>query len=205
MWRWLLLSSCLLCCLVMVMILGVHRNDLMMYFGYQVYSPFTFNATVKYYQDACSTSVVSKIEQSNIITSIEESELASYSFEGNYAGIHSFNPSISLTNTHNSFALPRTWSILDDDDCLNTSQLDANVCIMKHKRSKVVNDVASSRKINQHDSVACLPSLVIAGFEKCSTTQLLLWLSYHPNILGRWQETRFYSTITTQANYKMNV
>jgi hypothetical protein len=32
------------------------------------------------------------------------------------------------------------------------------------------------------DTVHCLPSYMIIGFQKCATTELMLWLSYHPNI-----------------------
>jgi hypothetical protein len=40
---------------------------------------------------------------------------------------------------------------------------------------------------------------MIIGFEKCSTTQLMLWLSYHPNLLGKWSETRFFSSVDSQV------
>jgi len=95
--------------------------------------------------------------------------------------------------------IPRRWNLfLEREDnsvhSLNATQVgsagaDANVCF----------------RINDNDkNVRCLPSFIIAGFEKASTTALSVWLSHHPNLQSRWREGRFFEhcTSTEELNTK---
>ena len=75
-----------------------------------------------------------------------------------------------------------TVEIKDRKDATNISfqkdgPQDRNLCIQS--------------KHNKRD-VRCLPSIIIVGFEKCSTTAMSFWLSHHPNVLSHWTEGRFW-------------
>ena len=109
-------------------------------------------------------------------------------------------------------SLSRKWHVIpDQQQCIDIKILDSNTCILKGEIKKGykanigvqhsnetdllfqarINSNANIRQIITGDSVKCLPSVVIIGFEKCSTTELMLWLSYHPNLLSSWNEIRF--------------
>ena len=81
----------------------------------------------------------------------------------------------SLSN--NTIALSRTWTLVSDDKKIAQEQLDVNTCIAGG------------------NSVHCLPAFMIIGFEKCSTTALNIFLSYHPNLLTNWLEGRFFDHV----------
>jgi hypothetical protein len=91
--------------------------------------------------------------------------------------------------------LSRNWHIVPDKSCVPQSSLDTNVCLFDgdikkgykkketaaqktdngtHLNVNVTN--SDVRLIVEGSSVSCLPSVVIIGFEKCSTTELMLWL-----------------------------
>ena len=88
--------------------------------------------------------------------------------------------------------IPRKWNLFLEQEgnsahSLNATQVgsagaDANVCF----------------RIDRNDNnVRCLPSFIIVGFEKASTTALSVWLSHHPNLQSQWLEGRFFDHITS--------
>lgn len=108
-------------------------------------------------------------------------EACQYSMPGALEAATSATPAAAAEE--DSFVLSQKWKVLSDSSCIDTSHLDSNVCIRSRDKT-----------------VTCLPSFMIIGFEKCATTQLLLWLSYHPSLLGKWTETRFYSTVSSRVS-----
>lgn len=99
--------------------------------------------------------------------------------------------------------LPKVWHIVPDKPCLNASFLNSNVCLLsgnieiaKSGDTKGAKQIMLQNKTvalsTKGTRVSCLPSLIIIGFEKCSTTEMMLWLSYHPNVLSLWKEIRFH-------------
>jgi len=80
-----------------------------------------------------------------------------------------------------SFRMSRKWQVVPSDPRIKKDQVDSNTCI-------VSNSIGGK-------SVQCLPSFIIMGFEKCSTTNLNIWLSYHPNLQGKWFEMRFFDKL----------
>lgn len=83
--------------------------------------------------------------------------------------------------------IPREWNLFLDQHPINATQVasatkNANVCF----------------RIDRSDhNVRCLPSFVIVGFEKASTTALSIWLSHHPNLKSRWREGRFFDHVNS--------
>jgi len=81
--------------------------------------------------------------------------------------------------------VPREWNVFLDQQSVNAVQVgfagkNANVCF----------------RIDHNDNnVRCLPSFIIGGFEKASTTALSIWLSHHPNLKSRWREGRFFDHV----------
>lgn len=76
--------------------------------------------------------------------------------------------------------LPRTWHLVPDDKEISMNQVDSNTCIE-----------------DRYGNVNCLPSLMIIGFESCSTTTINNWFEKHPNIVNNWRESRFFDSIPT--------
>jgi hypothetical protein len=68
-------------------------------------------------------------------------------------------------------AVEKTVHVVEDINaaCVNVETVDAGMCF----------------EVSRHLRVRCLPTFVIIGFEKCSTTELLLWMSFHPNLKTR--------------------
>jgi hypothetical protein len=85
----------------------------------------------------------------------------------------------SLSKNNSTIALSRTWTLVSDDKKITQEQLDVNTCIAGGK----------------FGGVHCLPAFMIIGFEKCSTTALNIFLSYHPNLLTNWLESRFFDHV----------
>lgn len=66
------------------------------------------------------------------------------------------------------------------DQCKPTlDHLDAGVCVRMDTKDLFGYKTEWLR-------IACLPSLIILGFQKCATAELQTWLSVHP-IMQRWQ------------------
>jgi ubiquitin len=88
-------------------------------------------------------------------------------------------------DTGSASQMPRKWDIVPyDSECTKTQQLDSNSCVeFKNK------------------DVACLPALLLLGFEKCTTTEMNMWLSYHPNIVSKWEEIRYlnHANVTSEG------
>jgi hypothetical protein len=83
----------------------------------------------------------------------------------------------------NDTHLSRTRSQhLFSDKGVTLESVDSNSCF--EKRSII--GLPTSR------NVQCLPALYVVGFEKCGTTNLNIWLSYHPNLKTSWFEGRFF-------------
>ena len=83
--------------------------------------------------------------------------------------------------------IPREWNLFLDQHPINATQVasatkNANVCF---------------RIDRSNHNVRCLPSFVIVGFEKASTTALSIWLSHHPNLQSRWREGRFFDHVNS--------
>jgi hypothetical protein len=84
-------------------------------------------------------------------------------------------PTFSANNKHNNelnngFSIrtsPR-W-IIQDTECLNTSHLDAGVCIAE-----------PTAKGGHPTSMKCLPSFLVIGAQKAGSTDLRGLLSFHP-------------------------
>ena len=205
--KWVILYTSLLSSFVLVLYLRARQQDWMTYIGYAVFTPSAvLNASMLLLTvDTCQ---VNKSLWSNIHSSssvIPEN----HSFISNTT-VPFFDQSVIINNTvhdDDNFSLSRKWKVLSESRCINTSHLDSNVCLQQrhsHSTGRVlrgeedtvtdtdtdtVTDTVTDTD-NSSGVVTCLPSLMIIGFEKCSTTQLLLWLSYHPNLLGRWQVGR---------------
>jgi hypothetical protein len=79
--------------------------------------------------------------------------------------------------TSNKTKLAPTWHLHGSDENMQTEQLNVNSCFRKGL------------------SFHCLPAVYIVGFEKCGTTVLNIWLSYHPNLKTNWAETRFFDKV----------
>lgn len=176
-----------------VILMFMYHNTLKMYMGVAVFAPsLVHNRTIA--QVASQTCSTYKIHPPNQAVPFNNPTSVSMSTPNNNRTIPNFDDFIRDSNDIdgvNQFALSRDWTVLPDNDCINTSHLDSNVCIRQKKiRSYDNND----------EELRCLPSFMIIGFEKCSTTQLLLWLSYHPNLLGKWQETRFFSHVPKKVS-----
>jgi len=75
--------------------------------------------------------------------------------------------------------------VLQDRPCLNTSLLDAGVCI------------SSSQSPGTSRSMRCLPSFLVIGAQKAGTTDLRGLLSFHPYLDGPSSEVRFFSHVTS--------
>lgn len=79
----------------------------------------------------------------------------------------------------------RTFWLWPNPEIINHSRLlDANHCVRERSR------------LGGRQSVRCLPSFVIAGFEKCGSSALNEWLQHHPRLLGPYGETRFFKSHT---------
>lgn len=63
-------------------------------------------------------------------------------------------------------SLVKTWSSVSYDESISIHQVDSNTCFKGNL-----------------GGVSCLPSLIAAGFEKCSSTTLHSWLIHHPNLI----------------------
>jgi hypothetical protein len=79
----------------------------------------------------------------------------------------------------NQTRLSNTWSVVQSDYGLVKEQLNSNTCF-------------KNSGLFRKSSVHCLPASYILGFEKCGTTILNIWLSYHPNLKTNWMEGRFF-------------
>jgi len=58
-------------------------------------------------------------------------------------------------------------------------------------REYLRSNLCLQENYNRHH---CMTSIYIAGFEKCGTTALNLWLSYHPNLKSNWLESRYFDS-----------
>ena len=97
-----------------------------------------------------------------------------------------------LSHHRNQTQLPQTFRILEsssqklllDDRQQNTP---TNLCF------PVSSSVSSLLTLSTSSSIVqCLPALYIVGFEKCGTTALNIWLSYHPHLKSQWMESRYF-------------
>jgi hypothetical protein len=79
--------------------------------------------------------------------------------------------------------LSNTWDLVSSDQGILKEQVDANTCFAGGSIGGV--------------NCNCLPSFLLVGFEKCGTTVLNIWLSYHPNLLANWLEGRFFDSTKT--------
>ena len=80
-------------------------------------------------------------------------------------------------------SLVKTWDSAMHDKSISTQQLDSNTCLK-----------------GRLGGVNCLPALIVAGFEKCSSTTLQSWLSRHPNLISPYTvEPRFFSHIESES------
>ena len=149
----------------------MYQEELRLYFGYKVYAPYAVGNTTINIHRAC--------EFKNIRS--PRTLKPPNSFEPKIP-IPCFDDKVSAAD---GFPLSRTWNVVPENSCINISNLNSNVCVESTKGSH---------------SITCLPSFMIIGFEKASTTELLLWLSYHPNLLGKWAETRFFSKVSSPVS-----
>jgi hypothetical protein len=149
----------------------IYQADIRLYFGYSVFDPFPVTNVTVHVHQACD---FKGIRPTNLLPMSED-----------------FTPEMPIAcfddevTSNDQFLLPRSWDVLPANSCNNISNLNSNVCIETSKSS------------SDSGSITCLPSFMIIGFEKASTTELLLWLSYHPNLLGKWAETRFFSKVAS--------
>lgn len=160
---------------IFVLYLVIHQADIRLYFGYTVFDPYPVTNVTVYVHDSCE---FDKIRSSSVLPSTEDYDMK--------VPIQCFDDKVTASD---QFLLPRAWDVLPANPCINISNLNSNVCI------------ESSKSSSDHGGVTCLPSFMIIGFEKASTTELLLWLSYHPNLLGKWAETRFFSKVTSPVSF----
>lgn len=170
-------TLCTASLLFTLLLLRIYQWDLMAFIGLAVFAPSTVNSiSVTFLSDTCKDdmtipttwrSTVSNMTIPSITHSTNDSRTVPY-----------FGQGVENVN----FSLSREWKVLSENKCINTSHLDSNVCIRQTKSSQL-----QRRSNSDSGVVTCFPSFMIIGFEKCSTTQLLLWLSYHPNLLGKWQ------------------
>lgn len=169
----------LLLCFLVVSFLLLYQEDIRLYFGYRVYSPYSVGNTTVTVHSSCEFKNIRQPStlQSPLIDYVPESP------------IPCFDDPISPSD---GFPLSRSWDILPANSCINISHLNSNVCI----------EATKSSSSDPPHSITCLPSFMIIGFEKASTTELLLWLSYHPNLLGKWAETRFFSKVNSPVSTK---
>jgi hypothetical protein len=163
-----------LCSFLLISFILLYQQDLRLYFGYRVFDPYPVSNTTISVHDMC--------EFKHIRTPSILAPAISYTPQ---LPIPCFDDPIT---TSDNFLLPRAWDVLPANSCINISHLNSNVCIEAPKGS------------SEPHSITCLPSFMIIGFEKASTTELLLWLSYHPNLLGKWAETRFFSKVTSSVS-----
>ena len=80
-------------------------------------------------------------------------------------------------------SLPKTWDSAMYDSSVSMGQVDSNTCFK-----------------GRLGGVNCLPSLIVVGFEKCSSTTLQSWLSRHPNLVSSYFiEPRFFNSIESES------
>ena len=159
----------------------LYATDFLSYFGLWKPPPLPIDST-KMLDGSWSTPVHIHIHQGcNMRDDYElsaktETPLAANQNKENTA-LYVFN-GVPSTNT----LMSRTWEIFEDKPCVVKSEsahADGTTCVISHQKNSALSLLKSSQE------TTCLPSLLIIGFEKCSTTELLLWLSYHPNILSK--------------------
>ena len=89
-------------------------------------------------------------------------------------------------NNNYQTRLSSTWKIYESHshpEGINVEQVNSNTCFYKPG----LLGIGSSTR-----SLLCLPAFYIVGFEKCGTTALNIWLSYHPNLKANWMEGRYF-------------
>lgn len=180
--KWWCKRIMLLLSFLFVSFLVMYQEDIRLYFGYRVYDPYAVGNTTVTVHSVCEFKNIRALPTlpHTATGSQDSSTVVNYIPE---ARIPCFDDKIT---PNDGFPLSRSWDVLPDNSCINISHLNSNVCIEATKSSS-----------SDSQSITCLPSFMIIGFEKASTTELLLWLSYHPNLLGKWAETRFFSKVTS--------
>jgi hypothetical protein len=199
--KWIILYTAVLGSMTLLLFIGAYQQALMMFVGYPVFTPgdvLNISVTQLLAHNTCQKIETKRNESTFVATKYSTVVLPE-------SRLPYFDQRVDSNDDDGDRSLPplsREWKVLADNSCISTSHLDSNVCIRRqtNRRSGQQNYLHQDDNDNMNESaVVCLPSFMIVGFEKCSTTQLLLWLTYHPNLLGKWKETRFFSTISSQV------
>jgi len=90
--------------------------------------------------------------------------------------------------------LSKTWNVWPTDQDVSMNAIDGNSCFGEQYGRQWYSRFLSFAYRNPDSRYKCLPSFIIAGFEKCGTSVLDIWLSQHPNLLTPYGETRFFRT-----------
>lgn len=87
-------------------------------------------------------------------------------------------------------SLSREWDIVHNSGRIGGMGEPGSSRIVGSARSNVCFSTTQGLLRQSSGSVHCLPSFLVIGFEKCSTTELSFWLSHHPNLQSHWLEGR---------------
>lgn len=98
-----------------------------------------------------------------------------------YTRIYAYDEAPSIG--HKRGKLPKVWDLVSSNEGIPKDLVDSNTCFVDGRRH-----------------VQCLPSFIIFGFEKCSTSALNIWLGYHPNLLSSWFENRFFDSVVSAGD-----